>query len=122
MARTKSGIDNNRKTSKLYFMKATLEIPDELYRMVKARSALEGRSLRSVAIELFRQWVQRDSDFSPTHADASPSELKEFPWLAISQQYRKPGISHDMDDIRDSVYHARAAEAEALYPKEKPVS
>ena len=38
-------------------MKATLEIPDELYAMVKARAALEGRTLRSVAIELFGQWV-----------------------------------------------------------------
>jgi hypothetical protein len=103
-------------------MKATLEIPDELYRMVKARSALEGRSLRSVAIELFQEWLQRHSDSSPPHADVPPSELREFPWLAISQKYRKPGISHDMDDIRNSVYRARAAEAEAPYPKEKPVA
>lgn len=39
-------------------MKATLEIPDELYALVKARAALEGRTLRSVAIELLSQWVR----------------------------------------------------------------
>ncbi|MDO8665154.1 MAG: hypothetical protein Q7J79_00980, partial [Gemmatimonadales bacterium] len=29
------------------FMKVTIEIPDDLYRKVKARSALEGRSVRA---------------------------------------------------------------------------
>ena len=38
-------------------MKATIEIPDELYRKVKAKSALEGRPVREVAIALFRSWV-----------------------------------------------------------------
>jgi hypothetical protein len=37
-------------------MKATIEIPDELYRKVKAKSALEGRPVREVAIALFRSW------------------------------------------------------------------
>jgi hypothetical protein len=38
-------------------MKATIDIPDELYRKVKAKSALEGRPVREVAITLFRSWV-----------------------------------------------------------------
>ncbi len=38
-------------------MKATIEIPDELYRRVKAKSALEGRPVRAVAVELLRTWV-----------------------------------------------------------------
>lgn len=42
-------------------MKATLEIPDELYALVKARAALEGRTLRSVAIELFAQWAKGET-------------------------------------------------------------
>ena len=33
-------------------MKATIDIPDDLYRKVKAKSALEGRPVRQVAIEL----------------------------------------------------------------------
>jgi hypothetical protein len=38
-------------------MKATIDIPDELYRRVKAKSALEGRPIRAVAIELFEAWA-----------------------------------------------------------------
>ncbi|MDG4549357.1 MAG: hypothetical protein P9F19_07725 [Candidatus Contendobacter sp.] len=38
-------------------MKATIEIPDELYRKVKAKSALEGRPIRAVTVELFRNWL-----------------------------------------------------------------
>lgn len=37
--------------------KATIEFPDDLYRKVKAKSALEGRSVRSVALDLFRRWL-----------------------------------------------------------------
>jgi len=39
-------------------MKATIDIPDELYRKVKAKSALQGRPIRAVAIELFGAWVK----------------------------------------------------------------
>lgn len=42
-------------------MKATIDFPDELYRKVKARSALEGRSVRSVALDLFRRWLGEHS-------------------------------------------------------------
>ena len=38
-------------------MKATIDIPDDLYRRVKARAALDGRAVREVAIELFTEWV-----------------------------------------------------------------
>jgi hypothetical protein len=38
-------------------MKATIEIPDELYRRVKARSALLGKPIREVTIELYRRWL-----------------------------------------------------------------
>ena len=38
-------------------MKATLEIPDDLYRRVKARSTMEGRPMRSVAVQLFQNWL-----------------------------------------------------------------
>lgn len=39
-------------------MKVTIEIPDDLYRKVKARSALEGRSVRAAAVELFQRWLK----------------------------------------------------------------
>ncbi len=38
-------------------MKTTIDIPGELYRQVKARSAILGRSVREVTIDLYRQWL-----------------------------------------------------------------
>ena len=38
-------------------MKATIEIPDDLYHKIEAKSALEGRPIRDIAIELFGAWV-----------------------------------------------------------------
>lgn len=97
-------------------MKATLDIPDDLYRMVKARSALEGRPLRSVAIELFQKWLSNETPAVSNTTITSPEELAEFPWLAISQKYVKPGISHNMDDIRESIQRGRMTEAAANSP------
>ena len=93
-------------------MKATLDIPDNLYRSVKARSALEARSLRSIAIELFQNWLQAPS--TPPRAeknDPTPEELAKYPWLAISKKFVKPSVSHDMEEIRESIARGSAAEA-----------
>ncbi|MCC6174341.1 MAG: hypothetical protein IT305_03465 [Chloroflexi bacterium] len=42
-------------------MKATIELPDDLYRQVEARSAREGRPIHDVAVELFRRWLAEDT-------------------------------------------------------------
>jgi len=95
-------------------MKATLDIPDELYRRVKARSALEGRSLRAVAIELFQNWLQGRGDApEPPDPDPSPEELAKYPWLPIARRYAKPGISADLADLHESIARGWAAEAAA---------
>lgn len=39
-------------------MKATLDIPDELYRKVKAKGALLGKPVRAATVELYRQWIE----------------------------------------------------------------
>lgn len=38
-------------------MKATFDLPEDLYRRVKAKSALQGRPVRDVVVELFGAWV-----------------------------------------------------------------
>lgn len=38
-------------------MKTTIDIPDELYRRVKALSALKGIRIRELTIELYRRWL-----------------------------------------------------------------
>lgn len=55
-------------------MKATIEVPDELYRRVKAKSALQGRAIRDVTIELYRRWLGE----GPSNA----AELTPEQWLA----------------------------------------
>jgi hypothetical protein len=54
-------------------MKATIEIPDDLYRKVKAKSALQGRPVRAVAIELFDAWVNESQ--RPERDELSVGEL-----------------------------------------------
>ena len=39
-------------------MKATIDIPDAMYRQVKAHAALQGRAIRDVTIELYRRWLE----------------------------------------------------------------
>jgi hypothetical protein len=38
-------------------MKVTIQIPDDLYRRVKAEAALRGRTIREVTTELYRRWL-----------------------------------------------------------------
>jgi hypothetical protein len=81
---------------------ATLDIPDDLYRRVKARSALEGRPIRSVAVELFNNWLAASPApaVQPPPCGLTQADRDAAPWLAITQPYVKPGLSHAMDDIR----------------------
>jgi hypothetical protein len=65
-------------------MKATIEIPDELYRKIKAKSALEGRPVRAVTIELFQRWLDEDA---PT-ATPAPVEALEA-WFRLADELMK---------------------------------
>lgn len=49
-------------------MTATIEIPDELYQKIEARSAREGRPVRAVTIELFERWLQEEQQASARSA------------------------------------------------------
>jgi hypothetical protein len=93
-------------------MKATLDIPDDLYRRVKARSAMEGRPMRAVAVQLFQNWLDGPpaAEAQPPPPELTEAELAAAPWLAISRRYIKPGMSHDMDEIRAAIAAGSAAE------------
>ena len=95
-------------------MKATLEIPDELYRKVKARSALEGRPVRAVAAELFEKWLSGEFEITGKSPEptAIPAEAaKAYPWLKIAAKYPTRGASYEMEDIRESIARGRSATA-----------
>lgn len=38
-------------------MKATIDIPDDLYRQIKAEAALRGLTVREVTTRLYRHWL-----------------------------------------------------------------
>ncbi len=38
-------------------MKTTMEIPDELYRRLKANSAAQGKTVREVVVNLVQEWL-----------------------------------------------------------------
>ena len=100
-------------------MKVTLDIPDELYRRVKARSAMEGRPVRSVSVELFESWLDPRKAVGvlpKAHACGSP---KDAPWLAITRRNLRKGMSHDLEAIREAAAKAWAAEIEPRIDKRK---
>lgn len=75
-------------------MRATIEVPDELYRQVKAKSALEGRAVREVAEELFRNYLSREpeprrrgrrEDGTPTTLEGEPLP----PWFGALGKYAR---------------------------------
>ncbi len=57
-------------------MKTTLNIPDDLYREVKAKSALEGRAVREVTVELYTAWLGRKE--KPSASAASTEWLEDW--------------------------------------------
>lgn len=79
-------------------MKATIDIPDDLYRRVKARTAEEGRRIREVAAELFQKWLD-DGASSRATAEIpviTPAQLRrhrdtESLRTAYPQGYRLSG-------------------------------
>lgn len=65
-------------------MKATIDIPDALYRHIKARAALGGRSVRDVTIELYRRWLAETPPPEPAPDGDAPTDVAAT-WLASWQ-------------------------------------
>ena len=88
-------------------MKATMEIPDELYRQVKAKSALEGRRIREVAVELFQRYVGlgEPSELEPGDRDAEVrQQIDDEPapeWFGVLRRSARRVKRHDMEAVRE---------------------
>jgi hypothetical protein len=66
-------------------MKATVDVPDQLYRRVKARAALEGRAIRDVTIESYERWLA--TGVPATAADqAALAEAWIERWAALGEE------------------------------------
>ena len=86
-----------------------MDIPDDLYRQVKAKSALEGRPVREVAIELFHHWVEGARAGNAVIAHPKADAKVAYPtWFGALRKYAGNARGrHDMDSVRMSVARAR---------------
>lgn len=72
-------------------MRTTLDIPDELYRSLKARAAMQGRTVREVAVNLFSNWVEEGTNPAKSQDRDSATEIDA--WLfrleALGQEMKR---------------------------------
>jgi len=78
-------------------MKATVDIPDQLYRQVKARAAMQGRAVRDVTIELYERWLADPANDSAADRAALADAWIER-WEAIGREIAEKAV-----DPRSSV-------------------
>lgn len=89
-------------------MKATIDIPDELYRRVKAKSALQGRRIRDVTIDLYQRWL--------AGREEPPSRTAEADWLStwlahsIPRKRRGPTAREIISEGRDRLHVKKRAD------------
>lgn len=87
-------------------MKATIDIPDQLYRQVKAKSAMRGQPVREVAIRLFQGWVAQEDN--PAQTPPALHEQSAPVWFGGARKYAKRVDQYDMASIRRSIDRGRA--------------
>lgn len=57
-----------------------MNLPDDLYRRVKAKAALQGRPVREVTIDLYRRWLDEGAE-----ATGSPQQWLEN-WIRLGRE------------------------------------
>ena len=81
-------------------MRTTLDIPDAMYRRIKARSAEEGRTVRSITLVLYSQWL---GDSQPEERRSSTRRRRTARPSWFGSVKVDKSLSHDMDAIRESI-------------------
>ena len=95
-------------------MKTTLDVPDDLYRAVKSRSAIEGKTVRSVTLMLYGDWLARP-EWKPTADTATPCGKKEKPlpsWFGMGRTHvrKNAGADGGIEEMRKAIAAGVAAE------------
>lgn len=86
-------------------MKATIDIPDPLYRKVKAKAAEQGRKIRDVTIELFQGWL---SVGQSTRHDAEQQRLRALMMKHVGS------FDSGIDDLGSNPKHLEGLGEESL--------
>ena len=111
-----SGLTNAVKPYILFYMKTTLDIPDDLYRAVKSRSAADGLSVRGVTILLYGDWLSRPGWIPSARDDATPvrrEPRRALPsWFAMGRSHVRKNADgpHDLESMRKSIAEGIAEE------------
>ena len=109
-------LDSNTGMQFTGIMKATMEIPDDLYRQVKAKSALEGRPVREVAIELFRRYVGLGEPLEPGRGRNNAERQQQNggqsapEWFGVLRSSARRVKRHDMEAVRESIARGIASD------------
>ena len=83
------------KASMLTCMTATIDIPDDLYRKLSARSAEQGRPVDAVAVDLLRQGLDEGVE-APTESVSQADDAWPQNWFRLADEIFKhapPGPS-----------------------------
>ncbi len=75
-------------------MKTTMEIPDPVYRRLKAQSAARGLPVRQVLLQLIEQWLS-SSEF--------PTDTAENPSASVDNQQKAARLRAFLDETADLV-------------------
>lgn len=71
-----------------------------MYRRIKARSAEEGRTVRSITLVLYSQWLG-DSQSEERRSSIRRKRAAKPSWFGIVNVDKS--LPHDMDSIRKSI-------------------
>ncbi len=100
-------------------MKTTLEIPDDLFRQVKVKAAMDGRKMKDLVAEglaLVLIGPGPTTGMSPAsdHSTESHAKVQETPaWYgALAPYARRTKAGSDMASIRKSIARGIVAERE----------
>lgn len=92
-------------------MKATIDLPEDLYRQVKAKSALEGRSIRGVTAELLAAYVRGQALVPLPTPEPAPGEgAFPPPWFGLARKHLRPDVAHDWSQIQAGIERGWAGE------------
>ena len=98
-------------------MKATIDIPDVLYREAETRTASEGTTIDGVFVTLLGGWLESrgwrpeiKTEYVITDAP-KPRPRRQLSFFGIARPGANLNVSHDWNDIKKSIEKGWAQEA-----------
>ena len=93
-------------------MRTTMDIPDQLYRRVRAKGAMEGLTLRAITITLYADWLDGKNVVSVAEregkpVDDAPVSIPSWAGLCGNAIVKNLDGPHDMKSIRKSITAAK---------------